>query len=306
MEVERRGYWPEVLTASWTALLPKIELPVHAKDLRPIRVLPTLFRLWSAQRLRHIMPHMQGIMPPSICAYLPGRDMKQRVANYADQLGERWRLGRATCGVSLDASKAFPSVRRSCLKQIALRAGVSPVLWRVLEEHYEVSTTSWRLSGQWVCQDSHRLRVGLSQGCPLSVALYNLAVLPLILMLQRLDLEIISFADDLTFFADDPVVLKEAVRVVEAYLAELGISLNAEKTQYFQFHTDAATFDFQGVVLTAVSVLRILGHEIRLPAAEEDENDTNDSMVDDLELYITRLLPLRLPIPCRPAVVALL
>eukprot|EP00971_Amphidinium_carterae_P165916 3288732-Amphidinium_carterae.1 len=125
---------------------------------------------------------------------------------------------------------------------------------------------------------------------------------------------IISFADDLTFFADDPVVLMEAVRVVEAYLAELGISLlaelgislNAEKTQYFQFHTDAATINFQGVVLTVVPVLRILGHEIRFPAAEEDENDTHDSIVDDLELYITRLLPLRLPIPCRPAVVALL
>eukprot|EP00971_Amphidinium_carterae_P247233 4909868-Amphidinium_carterae.1 len=121
------------------------------------------------------MPQLQTIMPECICAYLPGRDMKRQVAQYTDLLGERWRLGRATCGVSLDASKAFPSVRRSCLRHIALRAGVPVTLWRALEAHYEVSTTTWRLSGQWVCKDSHKLQVGLSQGCPLSVALYNLA-----------------------------------------------------------------------------------------------------------------------------------
>eukprot|EP00971_Amphidinium_carterae_P058967 1165891-Amphidinium_carterae.1 len=69
--------------------------------------------------------------------------MKQRVAQFADVLGDRWRLDQATCGLSLDASKAFPSVRRSCLKQIALRAGMLVALWTALEAHYAVSTTSW-------------------------------------------------------------------------------------------------------------------------------------------------------------------
>eukprot|EP00971_Amphidinium_carterae_P175812 3485072-Amphidinium_carterae.2 len=118
-------------------------------------------------------------MPPSICAYLPGRDMKATVMQFVETLGYRHRTGLPTCGMSLDASKAFPSVRRSCLRQIALRAGIPRQLWQALESHYATSTTCWRLSGQWICPDPLHLRVGLSQGCPLSVALYNLAILPL-------------------------------------------------------------------------------------------------------------------------------
>eukprot|EP00971_Amphidinium_carterae_P118113 2340070-Amphidinium_carterae.1 len=234
------------LTSSWTALLPKVELPQEAKDLRPIRVLPTLFRLWSAQRLQHLLPHLQAIMPPSICAYLPGRDMKRQVAHFVDALGTRHRLGQPTCGMSLDASKAFPSVRRSCVKQIALRAGMSERFWRALESHYEMSTTSWRLSGQWVCQDSLHLRVGLSQGCPLSVALYNLAILPLVGRLQDMGVNLISFADDLTFYAASEAQLQEALALVVEYLGDLGIKLNASKTQYFQCHTGHSTFNFDG------------------------------------------------------------
>eukprot|EP00971_Amphidinium_carterae_P327114 6458290-Amphidinium_carterae.1 len=148
-QIEADASWPSLLTTSWTALLPKTELPLDAKDLRPIRVLPTLFRLWSALRLRHLLPHLQAIMPPCICAYLPGRDMKLAVTHFVEDLGLRYQTGKPTYGMSLDASKAFPSVRRSCLKQIALRAGLSAQFWRTLEAHYEVSTTCWRLSGQW-------------------------------------------------------------------------------------------------------------------------------------------------------------
>eukprot|EP00971_Amphidinium_carterae_P024186 477536-Amphidinium_carterae.9 len=84
--------------------------------------------------------------------------------HFVDALGSRHRLGRPICGKSLDASKAFPSVRRSCVRQTALRAGMSEQFGRALESHYEMSTTCWRLSGQGVCQDSLHLRDGLSQG----------------------------------------------------------------------------------------------------------------------------------------------
>eukprot|EP00971_Amphidinium_carterae_P024185 477536-Amphidinium_carterae.8 len=73
LAIEETACWPMVLTKSWTALLPRVEFPQSAKDLRPIRVLPTLFRLWSAQRLQHLLPRLQAIIhPPLVFICLDG------------------------------------------------------------------------------------------------------------------------------------------------------------------------------------------------------------------------------------------
>eukprot|EP00971_Amphidinium_carterae_P334571 6469926-Amphidinium_carterae.1 len=56
--VESDSHWPDELLHSWTALIPKTEAPMSPNELRPIRVLPTVYRLWSRARLKAIMHHL--------------------------------------------------------------------------------------------------------------------------------------------------------------------------------------------------------------------------------------------------------
>eukprot|EP00971_Amphidinium_carterae_P289074 5739753-Amphidinium_carterae.1 len=74
-EVEVTRCWPDELLHSWTALIPKVDEPMSPNDLRPIRVLPTVYRLWSSARLGSVMQHLDPLLPPEILAYRPGKDL---------------------------------------------------------------------------------------------------------------------------------------------------------------------------------------------------------------------------------------
>eukprot|EP00971_Amphidinium_carterae_P259151 5142908-Amphidinium_carterae.1 len=160
------------------------------------------------------------------------------MVQFQDELASRHEQGGCAYGLALDASKAFPSLKRSALSHIARRVGFPAQLWNALQAHYDQGDTVWRLAGQWVGEESLHLRVGLSQGCPLSVVLYNLYMLPLVLELARRDVLVLAYADDLTLVADSQVALGDAVALVVDYLSEGSISLNIKKCQYFATHGD--------------------------------------------------------------------
>eukprot|EP00971_Amphidinium_carterae_P335510 6471407-Amphidinium_carterae.1 len=87
------------------------------------------------------MNHLDPLLPPEIFAYRPGWDMKEVMVHFQDELATRWECGQSSYGLALDASKAFPSLRRSALAYIARRVGVLEQLWRALEAHYEQGDT---------------------------------------------------------------------------------------------------------------------------------------------------------------------
>eukprot|EP00971_Amphidinium_carterae_P024187 477536-Amphidinium_carterae.10 len=117
---------------------------------------------------------------------------------------------------------------------------------------------------------------------------------------------LISFADDLTFYADSEAQLRDALALIEEYRGDLGIKHNAAKTQYFQCHTDHSTFDFDGVTLKSVEVLKLFGHEIQFSDPDAGGSLLLDRQVEELELQNGRLMALNIPVGCRSAVLALL
>eukprot|EP00971_Amphidinium_carterae_P080851 1599373-Amphidinium_carterae.1 len=265
-EVERTQRWPEELLHSWTALIPKVDDPASPNELRPIRVLPTVYRLWSSTRLKEVMRHLDPLLPPEILAYRQGWDLKLRMVELQDELANRHADGKLAFGLALDASKAFPSLRRSVLEHIARRVGFPGQLWN---SHYHHGDTSWRLAGQWVSQESLKLEVGLSQGCPLSVVLYNLFMLPLVTELASRGVLVVDYADDLTIIANTREELLEALHFVTRYLEDGGIALNASKSQYFMTEGDPAPLVLPDATLLPQDTVKILGHVLQVNFSQQ-------------------------------------
>eukprot|EP00971_Amphidinium_carterae_P010202 201400-Amphidinium_carterae.1 len=219
-------------------------------------------------------------------------------------MATRWENGRPTFGLALDASKAFPSLRRSALGYIARRIGFPPQLWEALQSHYQCGDTVWRLAGQWVGVERLRLLVGISQGCPLSVVLYNLFTLPLVQALSQRGVLILAYADDITLVADSREELYAALNTVVEYLDSGGIRLNLCKSQYFTLHGDPSPLVVEGTSLLPQPTVCILGHTVRMDY--HHPLPPQELPLEELGRVLERAYALGLPMHCRGPVLAML
>ena len=63
--VEEQGRWPKALTLGLASMIPKGE-GLGPTDLRPITVMPTLYRLWSATRVAAVAGRLGLAVPPGL------------------------------------------------------------------------------------------------------------------------------------------------------------------------------------------------------------------------------------------------
>ena len=72
-KAEQVGRIPLDLTHSWTALIPPDQLPCAPLKMRPIAILPVLWRLWAKAYLEELHLWLQEVMPTTIHSYMKNR-----------------------------------------------------------------------------------------------------------------------------------------------------------------------------------------------------------------------------------------
>ena len=233
--VEKGSPWPEPLLTTWVSLIHAGDLDAAPLKHRPISLLSNIVRIYAKTRLSDLADWLGKTMPPEIQSYIPGRDVRKRLVEMSVQAellqagalpGNMWIL-------SLDASKAFPSVVRSQLWEILISRGLPKQVASAMERHYSAGKVFIRVAGKWVHPDSTSLVSGIHQGCALSVMSFLAVQIPMLDILRKKcpTVDVLVFADDVSLVAESCEELQEAWNAISGYYKHARIDINPSKTQ---------------------------------------------------------------------------
>ncbi|KAK9521357.1 hypothetical protein VZT92_021173 [Zoarces viviparus] len=245
------GKIPRAFKECRTTLLPKTMDPEKLKDVnewRPITIGSMVIRLFSRILTRRMSkasplhPRQRGfIAAPGCSEYL--MILKGVMKNGKID-------GNTTAVVFIDFAKAFDTVSHKHMLTILKQKGMDEHVVNLIEDSYrECTTTVGCLEGT---SSSIAMEVGVKQGDPMSPLLFNLAMDPLIQVLERdgQGLEIkgktltaMAFADDLAMLSNswDGMVLN--ISILETFCDLTGMKIQPKKCHGFMISIMGKLFE---------------------------------------------------------------
>ena len=253
--------WPETLTSAWVALLAKVPQPLQPKDGRPITVLPTLYRLWSKVMATKTFKAMLPFLPENLYGSVPGKSTMDAAWELQSLLEESMEDQDQVVGVSLDLSKAYNTLPRSFLYQLALKSGWPASLIKTYDSFLGSLTRFFRIhDGLHLGTKS---KVGVPEGCPLAVPMMILLTMGVTNLVQCRQGQLLSYVDNWTMTTSTVGTLRALLHTVKWATDGLCLLLNPEKTVAFattpQARTELRSMTFAGVPMNVVHVTHDLG-----------------------------------------------
>jgi len=142
--------------------------------------------------------------------------------------------------VFIDLAKAFDSVSHRHLLCALVQRRVDPAFIDLIEDTYNGCNTRVRTRAGW--SDRIYIKVGVKQGDPLSPLLFNLALDPLLGMLEtkgvgfgdgECKVTVLAYADDLVFLSDSWSGMSRNLAILEAFCDITGLRVNTSKCHGF-------------------------------------------------------------------------
>ena len=270
--MEQQGYMPTSLAAFWLALVPKGLEPSSVLSIRPISILSVLYRSYAAVRAAHVQPWAREVLHPAQLAYIRGRQVQPVLTQLNAEMDQAAFANEDLFILSLDTSKAFPSMGHSQVFSLLDSHGFPTELIQMMQQLHLQGAGRLRYGGQVVHHQQMRPCGGIHQGCPLSVLAFNILLKP---MCQRVteecDAQLIVFADDVAIKAKNYEDLIRALEIVTTHFRGLHFNLNEAKTQYWRHSGFAAhhTVLVNGVEVSAQPNITILGWQFGRPQKRE-------------------------------------
>jgi hypothetical protein len=236
--VHRLGTVPTDWGKSVTILLFKKGEKSDISNWRPISLSNTIAKLYSsvlanrlgrwAARNERISVAQKGFMPVDGCCE----------HNFALQaaITDARRSRRHCCIAWLDLTNAFGSVPHETIFTCLQWAGLNEEAISVIRRLYAINTTSIR--SQQGLTPEIPIQAGVKQGCPLSPIIFNLAMEPVIRATTQLkngynlhgeSIDVLAYADDLTFVAENPERLQAMLDIAGKVANWAGLSFNPKK-----------------------------------------------------------------------------
>ena len=236
--IEETGVWPDDLAQGIVSLISKGEGAQPLK-LRPISVMPVVYRLWAATRVREIMQWQDSWLSDRLHGFRRSHGPQHVWWSLAAKVEKALLLGEPLSGISLDYSKCFDRVPVDIVFSLAEHCGFDGGVLRAMRAMYKQLRRRFSLHGS--VGEEFRATNGILQGCPLSVVLLNLLVhtWAKALETEAPGVDPFGFADDTGATASDSSLLEPAVATTAEFAKLTGQQLNAEKSKLWS--TDAAS-----------------------------------------------------------------
>ena len=104
-----------------TTPVPKVAEIPQVHQLRPVTILPQLYRLWSRVVCRQLLRRLSDFMPPSLPGLLVGRGPLDAAMRQQFWLERAHHLQQHFAGLSLDLVKCFNTIHRGRVEQLLAR-----------------------------------------------------------------------------------------------------------------------------------------------------------------------------------------
>jgi group II intron reverse transcriptase/maturase len=191
----------------------QVRVPKPDGGLRLLALANIRDRIAQRLLLERLTPLLEQHALPCSYAYRPGRGVKQALAAVAEYRDRGFDQVLRT-----DVENCFDSIRLALVEEQLAALNVPREILQLVLEAIAAAGLE-----------------GLPQGAVLSPALCNLALTPLDQVLSAKHLRVVRYADDLIILAQSQRRLAEAQHRAAYTLWQLGLKLNARKTQMTSF-----------------------------------------------------------------------
>lgn len=263
------GPFPASFGMGHIVLIPKkTGDPSDPESWRPITLLNCDYKIFTMAFARRIHSVLPAIVHPSQTCTVPGRSMYDALSGLRDILHFTSLDLRNGCVLSLDQKKAFDRVEHSYLQAVLRRYGFPELIWRTVANLYSNHRSCLHLLQRF--SQEFPVARGVRQGCPLSPALFVLAIDPLLWNIdtdirigglalpQSGSWKVTAYADDITVLLDSSTSVLEVLRVYDAYAGLSGGRLNYEKSKLMPLGSSVPYRSLGVQICTRLKILGVL------------------------------------------------
>lgn len=242
------GYiWPnEEIPHVWKATkvkpIPKGASPAKVTGCRPISCTSVSSKVMNGIIIKRCTDLYESRLHDSQHAY-----RKERSCSTA--INELITCVKANNGVRevafIDIRKAYDTVSKEGMKAALDRWDLPRTERNLIVQQYMDSEVYVELSG--CVATPFVIQRGLRQGCALSCLLFGLIMAETHYQLEKImgksDFGMISYSDDVVLHAKDLKLLRRIVKILNGVLMQFGLSINNDKTSFFQFNLSSISED---------------------------------------------------------------
>lgn len=249
---------PQEFKEGLVVLIPKRTGTQTVASLRPITLLNSDYKIFArilAKRMKNVMTTVIGSHQTSV-----GRDraIYQTLADYRDIIAVADACEIQCALVSLDFAQAFDRVNHSYLFKIMQSMGFPLKFITTVRLFLQNSTSRIIINGQPGSAIS--INSSVRQGCPMSMALFAIAIEPLLvslterltgLQINQQKIVCRAYADDVALLATNVNELQLALQIITKYEQASGAKLNWTKSGFMNIGRGISTQDHGQLKKTA-------------------------------------------------------
>eukprot|EP00971_Amphidinium_carterae_P350622 6491652-Amphidinium_carterae.2 len=290
-QVARR--WPKQLQATLVVLKPKKENCQVLADLRPLALLPQLYRLWAKIYVHRMRPHFARRAHTSNAAK-PGTSIRAALREFVVSMEIATSKGEHVAGFHSDLAKAYEVVRLDLLEYVLLSRGWPPEVVALMIGAYKhkryMSYKGWATE---VCEAIN----GITAGCPLAVwalceYMSSLASYMSIMLYFRQYVDDCAMKDSSRAPRELAEMILEAIEQFREWLDTHGLDINEQKSVLWSSHPLTRKL-LQDTPYAQEDSVRDLGYDLTF--AGTASHSTTEQRVKDVMYSCRRLELLRPP-----------
>ena len=254
--------WPDDLLDSAVTLLAKVQCPESPKHGRPITVLATIYRLWAKVQAQKMFTNMLHALPANLFGSIPHRSSIDAAWLIQDTLDSALAEHQTATAISLDLSKAYNTIQRDFLSELAAKAGWPPELIATYMNFLSRIRRRFKIHGG--LHGSVTSKIGVPEGDPIAVVAMILVTWAVTLHIEDGNGNLASYVDNWTLMTDRQ--LQHALFLLQRMKTAtdaMSLLLNPEKTKCFStsahHRKELRGFSFHGHPLHVCNQLQDLG-----------------------------------------------
>ncbi len=168
-KIESNCDWPQQWSISKVTVLAKGSKPKSPLDIRPITILPKVYRLWSRIRSLEVLKHLQGMMPAQVAATAGGVSADQVAAYTALAIEKADFHNTQVCGLIIDLIKCYNTIPWEPCRKLLKKIGIPNAYHAPFFSFLRSLGRSFQINED--CGKPIRCTTGIPEGCAMSVAI---------------------------------------------------------------------------------------------------------------------------------------
>jgi hypothetical protein len=212
--IEQGAPWPDNMRQTRAVFLSKDPNDTaNPLAYRALKITSTIYRKWGTYRNRTLTDWVMSWDDKAINSGVPGKGATDAWYQTALEVELQRISGQHVSGGSIDIYKCFDQINRELLEDLAIEAGMPK---RIAEPYFRfINNLDIRYQIGAHIGGVHRDRCAIPQGCPFSMTMVALIMIPWIRLMRDLHVEPRVLADDLMFTAHGKHHLSSTIRAMK-------------------------------------------------------------------------------------------